>query len=382
MAALANSGATGLLSALLIFTAPLQGALGQESGELALDLRFPDAFGRVGPLRELSDGRVMVADPLGRVLTVIDLTTGTGETLGRTGAGPQEYAQPDAVYALNGDTTLLVDLGNARLTVVAPDGTFLRTIPMSQRTTSGALVVTLPRGVDQAGRLYFRAEVQPRGMSPDSTALLRFDPATRALDTLTQLKVPELGPPPLPGGGGLRGKAIEPVDDWAVGPDGRVAVVRAGNYSVAWISPGGRTLAGPPNDFDPVRVGRAEQEEWLEENTVSQLTMRSDETGTVRMYRAETDMIPSTINAYQWPSSLPAARPGRAQVSPWGEVWVERFVSAGEGPLIDRFDENGRKLGELRLPPGRRVGGFGHGAVFLVSTDEFGLQWIERYRFP
>jgi hypothetical protein len=368
------------LMALLTFQAWSQPLLGQTTEGLLLDRVFPVAFGKVGPVRELSDGRVMVADPLGRVLVIIDFESGAADTLGRSGAGPEEYGQPDAVFSLEGDTTLLVDLGNARLTTIAPDGTFLHTLPMGQQTSTGGMVVTLPRGVDTAGRLYFRSEQQPQGYSPDSTPLLRFDPVTRSLDTLALLKVPKLGPPPLPGGGDLRGTALEPEDDWAVGPDGRVAIVRSENYSVTWVYPGGQTVPGPPNDFRPVPVGRAERELWLEENAVSQVAMRADETGTVRMLRGEAGTSRSAVNAYEWPPVFSALKPGRSQVSPTGEVWVERFVSAGEEPLIDRFDGHGRKVGDQRLPMGRRVAGFGRDAVFLVLTDEVGLQWIERYR--
>jgi hypothetical protein len=346
-----------------------------------LDRRFPEAFGMVGPLRELSDGRVMVADPLGQVLAVIDFEANRADTLGRLGEGPREYGQPDAVYALAGDTSLLVDLGNARLAIIDPDGAFLHTIPLGQETSSGGLIVALPRGVDEDGRLYFRSEAQPMGAYPDSAALVRFDPSNQALDTLALLKVPELPPPPLPGGGGLRGRAAEPQDDWAVGLGGRVVIIRSGGYWAEWLSPEGRVETGPKHDYEAVRIRDAEKEMWIGEQAGSNVRMITDEAGTVSVFRSGQEDAGSVVNMYGWPRVFPAVKPGRALVAPNGEAWVERYTAAGEAPLVDRFDEHGVRVGEVRLPMGRRVAGFGKGFVFLVFTDEFHLQWIERYRW-
>lgn len=356
-------------------------ATAEAQAQLTLDAAFSEAFGMVGPLRELSDGRVMVADPLGQVLAVIDFGSGQADTLGRVGGGPREYRQPDGVYPLAGDTTLLVDLGNARLTTIGPQGQFGNTYPMAQETASGGMVVALPQGVDRAGRLYFRSEAQPMGAYPDSAALLRFDPTTRVLDTLALLKVPELPPPPLPGGGGPRGKAAEPQDDWAVDQDGRVAIIRSESYALERFSPGAGWMTGPVNDYEAVRIRDAEKEMWLAEQAGASVRMASDETGTVSVFRSGEGGDRDVMNLYDWPRAFPAVKPGRAMLAPNGEAWVERYVAAGEPPLVDRFDERGRRIGELRLPENRRIGGFGAGVVYLVRTDDFGLQWIERYRW-
>ena len=327
--------------------------------DLVLDKVFPEPFGRVGPLRELSDGSVLVPDALGQVLVRVDFDSESADTLGRPGEGPQEYRQPDAVFPLRGDTTLLVDLGNARMATLAPDGTFLETIPIGQQTAGGKLIVALPGGADREGRLYFRSEVQPLGSYPDSAALLRFDPGTRVLDTLALLKVPELPPPPLPGGGGSRGKAAETQDDWAVGPLGDVFVVRGGEYQGGWISADGRLIQGPPTPYGEVRIRPEEKARWLEEFAASQVSMRADESGNVSVSRRDGRSGASAVDLYEWPRAFPALKPGRTFVTPGGEAWVERFVPSGEAPLIDRFDRTGNKFGERRLPEGRRVAAFG-----------------------
>ena len=66
------------------------------------DARFPHSFSSIRGLRELPDGRVMVADGIDEVVMIADLRTGKGDTLGRVGQGPGEYKAPDALYALPG----------------------------------------------------------------------------------------------------------------------------------------------------------------------------------------------------------------------------------------------------------------------------------------
>ncbi|HSL82924.1 MAG TPA: 6-bladed beta-propeller, partial [Thermoanaerobaculia bacterium] len=73
---------------------------------------FPEDFGAIQTVRELPDGRVLVADPLSKAVYLVDLAGGRRTVIGREGQGPGEYRQPDAVWPLPGDSTLLVDLGN------------------------------------------------------------------------------------------------------------------------------------------------------------------------------------------------------------------------------------------------------------------------------
>ena len=81
-----------------------------EVAHLELEASFPEPFSFVNSVREMADGTIMAADPLGQVLLRMDLSAGTADTLGRVGEGPQEYQQPDQVFPLPGDSTLLVDL--------------------------------------------------------------------------------------------------------------------------------------------------------------------------------------------------------------------------------------------------------------------------------
>lgn len=55
-------------------------------------------------------------------------------------------------------------------------------------------------------------------------------------------------------------------------------------------------------------------------------------------------------------------------------------TGAGEGVICDLFGPDGQTRGQLALPPGSRVIGFGEEGSFVARPDdELGLQWLELY---
>lgn len=352
------------------------------------EVTYAEPFALVQRVRELADGRVVVADPLGQVLLIADLQAETADTLGGVGQGPAEYRQPDAVYALPGDSTLLVDLGNARLTALGPDGSFGKTMPMTRGSPGpgGGLLVVIPRGVDAAGRVYFQpvGGGMARGF-PDSAAVVRLDRRTGAMDTLTQVKLPEVKQS-TSGGPGNQNVMIMPIplsprDAWAVAADGRIAVARSNDYHVEWISPEGVVVRGGPVDHEPVRIKRADKEEWAESaaNGVRIGISVSDGDRRVTLGRGGGAGGPD-IDSLDWPETKPAFADDGVWVTPEGDMWVRRNVPAGEPVRFDVFGPDANLQRAITLPAGRRIVGFGQGTVYVTRADDLGLQWLERYR--
>lgn len=359
-------------------------AHGQAGSQLVFDARAPEGLGFVSTVRPLSDGRVLIADPLGQTLLRVDLDARTVDTLGRVGGGPREYRSPDAVFPLPGDSTLLVDLGNGRLTVIAPSGRFIRSMPIGRETVDGRLTLVLPRFVDSQGHLFFQTEDIGGGPRKDSAWIARFDLRTERMDTVAAVRLAE--PARLRGPTGLMlGQApLAPRDDWAVAPDGRVAVIRAEGYAVHWIGPGSRTVTGPPTSYPRVAIGRAEKEAWVEEFFTASVDMgiRRSASGErqVRFSRGTRNRGEFDVDQVVWPTHLPAFRPGRSIVAPTGDLWVQRYGAGSEPVVMDVFDHRGRKKSEVELPAHRHVVGFRPGAVYVVYVDDVGLHWLERYR--
>jgi hypothetical protein len=159
----------------------------------APEASFPDDFGAIQTVLERPDGSVLVADPLGGALYVADLDSGTREQIGQEGQGPEEYRQPDAVWALPGDSTLLIDLGNGRMVALGPELEFGPTGPLSAGDPRSGLTVAIPQAVDAEGYVYIRSMGGGMGAErPDSGAVLRVTRGTLSIDTVAMFKLPEV----------------------------------------------------------------------------------------------------------------------------------------------------------------------------------------------
>ena len=119
-----------LAAAALLPAAPLL-AQRAPAAPFTLTLARPDAehaepYTMIGGVRELRDGRVVVADRVEKVVHLIDLASGTARRVGAEGGGPNEYRMPMSALAMPGDSTLIFDAGNMRYLVVSPDGEVAR----------------------------------------------------------------------------------------------------------------------------------------------------------------------------------------------------------------------------------------------------------------
>ncbi|HSE27813.1 MAG TPA: hypothetical protein VLA95_06250, partial [Gemmatimonadales bacterium] len=237
-----------------------------------LDAEFAEPFTRVSGVRELRDGRLIVADQRDQTLQRIDLGAGTATPVGRRGSGPNEYAMPVDAFALPGDSTLVFDPNNQRYLLVGPDAKPAGTFALGDATGLRA-VGRRVKGVDVQGRLYYQGSSVPAlngndGLpreALDSVPIVRWDRKSGRHDTLGMIKGPEMQL-----GGSSRGNTrmvmfrqqpLAASDDWAVAPDGRVAVARSGKYGLDWIANGRRT-AGAAVAYTPIRVTKADKDEW------------------------------------------------------------------------------------------------------------------------
>lgn len=352
----------------------------------------PEPFALVTTLRELADGRVLVADPLGRSLLALSADLRTSTPLGQLGEGPDEYAQPDAVWPLPGDSTLLVDLGNARLTVIAPDGRFARTLPivLGGFEPGRPPRTLIPGGVDGLGRLYFRGAPMAVGGAPaDSVDVFRFDPATEETERVARVKLPGMQTRES-GGANNREVRVSPVplaasDTWAVAPDGRVAVVRSAPYRLDWVADGEVARSGRPVPYAPVAIRSPEQEEWEEERGRSggiAMSMDVNNGQATLSLQRMAGGPPSDLASLPWPEAKPPFVEGTVRVDRMARVWVRRSLPAGEPALYDVFDSAGELVASIRFPEGRRLVGFGNGVLYAAHIDEFDLIFLERYPLP
>jgi hypothetical protein len=371
------------------------------------EVEYREPFTSITTVRELSDGRVLVNDRMEKTLQLLNLERGSGETVGRVGNGPGEYGIPGRLFALPGDTTLLADALNLRYLVILPGG---------KPGTSFALddggddrrMVGLATAIDYYAHFYFvNDRYGPRGASGFSEerdqVVLRRSRGRVAVDTIAVLGIPagrRTATRSLPGGRvfAYTNRPLAPEDAVAFASDGRVAIVRAGDYHVEWIGVDGRRTRGPPVPYQPVRISDAEKKAFIEGQTRpgSIIVMgpgggggavappaSSGGSGPPQGKAAPMSRALFDDADIGWPAVMPAFLAGAAVVAPDGRLWVLRTRAHDDPiPTYDVFDDRGHLSERIALPAHTRLVGFGSRVVYLARKDDDDLQYLQRYRLP
>lgn len=354
------------------------------------DAEFQEPFDALFSLREIAPGKVMITDLGPKAVLLVDFAAGRQANVGRNGQGPGEYQFPGDVHPYRGDSLVVADRVGRRALLLTPSGTVGRTIPYPE----GLSGMPELRGADRQGRLYFQGS--PFGGAPgsgldvsetvpDSVPLLRWDPATKRIDTLTKVKMPALKVN-ISGTSNartvmMRGQPYAASDEWSVTPEGRVAVVRTGDYHVEWLG-GAAPVRGAPVRYDRLRIADADKQTYLENmrTTRNRMTVRVGGPGPGDGSSQNNSPPAPAASEFDWPEYMPPFPTRSTFLSPEGELWVRRSVSARDStPVYDLFNASGALSGRVTLPPGRRLAGLGKGVLYATRTDEDGLQWLERY---
>jgi hypothetical protein len=361
------------------------------------DAEYAEPFTQINGVRELRDGRVIVSDVREKTVQLVDLKAGTATKIGREGSGPGEYAMPLALLAIPGDTSLLYDPLNRRFLLIGPDGKAGK-FAQYEEDGGGPLRISRVRYTDSRGRLYSSGasySVSPGGVpsSSDSAPILRLDRATKKTDTVAYIKVPPVSVSTSSGGQNVSvraggGNPFASTDDWAVTPDGRVAVIRTKDYHVDWYAPNGQKTSGPAIAYEKVRVTDDDKKAFRERRAngggvAISFGQRVGPGGTSQGANVAPPTSVQLPEPTDWPDVKPAFTGNAAFAAPNGQVWVLRTRAAKDKiPTFDVFDQTGRVVSRVALPAETRLIGFGNGTVYLARSDEDDLQYLQRYRLP
>ena len=380
----------GLAAAVTLSAAAVRGAEAQEAPRVSFGMAtaaFEDGLGSMRGVRELEDGRVLIADGFGAAV-IAWMPGGGADTLANTGQGPEEYRTPDGLFPLPDGATLLVDLGNARLTRIEADLSFGETWPIARGAPNTGMTMMIPVGTDREGGIYFQQRLDGMAGMSDSAAVARFDPASGETSEAGRVRLAERTRVES-GDANNRSVNIRPVpfsnqDAWNVSWDGRVAIARADDYRLEWLDGAGGLTRGPAIPYAPVRVRRADQDEWLNQLGGGLRVEAADDGSGMRMSmsRAPSGSGDSDAADFEWPDVKPVIPAGAVAVDAEGRAWVRRHVPAGEAHLYDVFDDGGRRVAQVELPGERRLVAFGAESAYLVRSDEFGFAWLEKYPMP
>jgi hypothetical protein len=368
---------------LALSAVPARTTAGQPAAELSLGKRnaaiaepFSDAVGMI----ELRDGRAVVTDRIESTVWLVDFATGVRKRVGTNGVGPNEYTMPFGPSPWRGDTSLIFDGPNRRVLRVAPNGTLTGTLPFPAPRSDGVHTYGLFRGTDRAGRVYWDAPViqmQPVIKRMMRAQIIRWLPGTDSADFVHEFSDHAEFEHR------FRYSPFRQTDTWVIAPDGKIGVLSAAEYRLRWYQDGKLVETGPVLSYTPVPVTAGEREAFWDKKAMEPASGISVN-GSPAVRRA---MGLERVKR-DWPDSLfprvmPPFEPYAAQLAPNGMIWVKRNQASTEKTArVDILDGHGALRAVLRLPPNTRLFGLGAQSVYLLATDDDGLETLERYALP
>jgi hypothetical protein len=403
-----------------------------------------EPLGAVSSVRPLQDGRVLVNDILGRRVVLFDSSLSTATVVAdTTSATANAYGtRPGGLIAFRGDSTLFADPASLSMLLIDPNGKIARV--MSAPSDIGFLIggpFGNP-GFDPNGKLVYRAPPNffrgppPGGAGnrppqipsiPDSAAIVRFDLATRKVDTATFFRTPKVNMSVTQSAEGM--VRVMPVvnplpqgDDWALLSDGTIALVRGKDYHVDWLSPSGSITASPKIPFQWERLSDEAKVAFIDSSKIAiekarasgqfligggaQVVTRADAPagGARRDGAGAGGAAPpaggnTTVTAVgpgsgipggfppltlvqpsELPDYKPAFTPGSTRVDGEGNLWIRTSQNVDARPVYDVIDRKGVLVDRVQLPANRVIVGFAPSGIVYLAVRDGTIAHLEKAR--
>jgi hypothetical protein len=375
-------------------------------------------------------GRVLVNDPRGRRVLLFDSTLAHPIVVAdTTSATASAYTRGSGgmLFLYRGDSAVFLDATGLTMYVIGPAGTIARVMAFPPPPGSRGGMAVFGRGgvpaFDARGRLvYFNAagvgqgtmtqrlgapvlvdgkptELFSRNQNTDSAFIIRADLATRTFDTVTALHIIKVRRTLTTDSQGLLTSIqntwdpLPVIDEWTMLPDGSIAVVRARDYHVDWLSADGRWSSTPKMPFDWQRVSD-ERKQTLIDSAVAVWRSQFERsggataTGRGRAGGAPDGTPPAAPNVVVAPrlTDLPdyvpplewGERAVRADAN--GNLWIRTTTRVGGQPVYDIVNRRGEVVDRVQLPSFRAIAGFGPGVIYMAMKDAAGVVHLERSR--
>jgi hypothetical protein len=403
-----------------------------------------DALGAVAAIQALPGAKLLVNDPARRQLLLLDSTMKVIAVVAdTTPATKAAYGtRTGGLLPFRGDSALFVDPNSLSMLVIDPAGKIAR-IMAAPRANDVIFLLGGPQGnpgFDAKGRLVYRAQSfgPPRGgtagqplqppVIPDSVPLVRYDLLTRKLDTaaFVHSPAPKFNIVQTERGVSMT-STINPlpeVDDWAILPDGTIAIVRK-DYHVDYIDATGQKTSAPKIPFDWQRLNDSAKMAIIDSAKARMARMRAAGPGggglvitregpggndvvaggpgggpgggapmrVIRTERVEGGPPPrggppaggtlpasppplSFVEPSELPDYQPAFTTGSVRADREGKLWIRTFSpqQMNAAPEYDVIDRSGKLVDRVALPVGTTIAGFGPGGtVYLGVRDASGV---------
>lgn len=402
-----------------------------------------DSLASAAAALQMPGGKVLVNDITGRRLLLFDSTLAhpyiVADTTDATANAYGTHA--GTLIRYKGDSALYIDISSLSMLVIDPSGKIIRVLAVPRPDDVQMLIGSVfgTPGFDGKGRLVYYSSAGMEGTftlccvgtsrpqmigqhpglvpKPDSGMVVRVDLATRALDTLTYVKI--TNPKQrlnVDAEGYLQSiesqtNPIPIVDAWTVTPDGALAVVRGRDYHVDWLDADGHWTSSPKMPFDWQRVDEARKLALIDS------TVRAHEAANAEFARRRAEMntaggngarggdaggargsgrgggrggggrggvpIPEVvgrIDPRELPDYVPPFTRGAVEPDADGRLWIKTSALVDGRPVYDVVNREGALIDRVLLPPYRTIAGFGPGVAYLGVKDPSGAVHLERVR--
>ncbi|MBA3645559.1 MAG: hypothetical protein H0W63_05220 [Gemmatimonadaceae bacterium] len=400
-----------------------------------------ETFSSIAGVRPLSGGGVIVNDVSGRKLVLFDAGLGTQVLVAdSTSATATAYAgRTGGLIPYRADSSIFVDPTSMSMLIVDGSGKIARvmSVPRTQDVAMLAGPFSTSVGFDPIGRLIYRGSPfgafgggqrqvtrtdggGPAGFTPptfpDSLPIIRVDLATRKVDTLAFGRIPKVKLDVQQGEGRFSVTTIvnplPTVDDFAVLPDGTLAMVRGSDYHVDYYAPNGTKTSAPKIAFDWQRLTDNDKVAFID--SVKAMRAKVDSANANRPGGAAPGTAPvggggggpniTIISGgpdggprgggggggfggalggrggprvtFVSPSDLPDYKPaffaGSTKVDARGNLWIRTIPTKKieGGPVYDVIDRKGALVDRVQVPAKTSIAGFGaDGSVFLTLQN-------------
>jgi hypothetical protein len=360
-----------------------------------------EPFSVIRSLVELRDGRLLVFDSKEKELLLVDFARDVQTQAAQQGAGPLEFNAAGLMLRGPADSAVYYDMMQRRFLIFSPKGAPTRSVPYGGTDPLAMLALPQPIVIDAAGRVYGQAMGVrvPTGGLPgaggpifaDTTVVSRYDFRAGRTDTVAKLLsvMAQSQPRMEMTGGAMKMTMTAPDyranDVWTALPDGRVAILRAGEYRVRFVAPGARETVGPPVPHVLIPLTPAMQRATMD----SIRAALAATLGATNRAMAEAGAPPTAMSRFEfdvkepakWATHLPPYT--TIQASPDGLLWVS--VPIGVGDLSghhDVLDGSGALIARVQFAPGEALIGLGHGVAYTIRKDADDLQYLRRYTLP
>jgi hypothetical protein len=185
----------------------------------------------------------------------------------------------------------------------------------------------------------------------------------------------------------VRRDPLPTVDDWAVLPDGTIALIRGGDFHVDWIDPNGRRWSSARIPFSWRRLTTDAKATFMDsvrfatDTAIAAQRIRLAERFEGTGIEPPEPMEPEFVSAGELPANFPAFEPNSTRADPYGVLWIRTTQRLGGEPVYYLIDRKGTAIDRVQLPRGRTIAGFGRDrTIYLASIDSGGGVRLERAR--